>query len=143
MIPTRLQQRVNNCCVVGFNPKTGNVLLACTHIVDLQIYKQSQEHAIIEKLQAQFPGFCWPSSSDLHFIELTILAKLLKIKPFEHHTNYIFSVWRSSNGRTCVYNRLRVMFFNGRPPFKFNCSSHFDNSGKLVLLNYINGLTNG
>ena len=155
MIPTRLGAKYNRGTVVGFNSRTGSILVFANSFVVVDHFYHCQFTSVQEESLKSFPeGYKWPTVHDFYSLGVTneltpsplfdytrkLIRSLIEFRSdtqFQHF--YLVSCsTRLGSENTMLYFQCGVAW---EPTETVGCDffSSLHNNGNLIPVFYING----
>lgn len=153
MIPTRLNQSYNNGTVMGFNSRTGSILVFANSTVYVPVYSHDSFDVVRSDSLKNFPkGYQWPTIHDfysvgtrlskgqlsfnLSFFTLIDRLNLPRSSSYEYFLTCNFEQYDHDN----IYGYFMCMFYLvDRQTALIRSVSYRFNDGHLLPVYYITG----
>ena len=155
MIPTRLGAKYKEGTVVGFNSRTGSILVFANSFVVVDYFRHRQFTSVQEESLKSFPeGYKWPTEHDFYSLGVTnelTPSPLFNYarKLIRHLIEFRTRIWfrnfylvscstRLGSENTVLYFQCKVVW---EPTETVGCDFFMAvyNNGNLIPVYYING----
>ena len=156
MIPTRLNQQFNRGTVVGFDLRTGSVLVMANSAVSVPSYPDHLFESIQRLTLENYPrGYKWPTQLDFrslispsdsewvpvmsgHFRQHLFRLNFVTTPRSSYYINYLVTSSTKVNSETGII-RYWIVGIKSSDDLYAQMDNYFINSGMLIPVLYING----